>query len=92
MGRRRILTAAFLAAALVPQALAAQTTTPHTTRHSNNNNSKTQHHHRQQSPWNRNVLVTGVNAQNYLAPTATPKPPKKNKVNTGGTVFKSIGN
>ena len=97
---RRFVTAAFVVAALLPQALAAQTTSPSnsskTTSHTNNNHSNsgknTKHHHRHQSPWSRNVIVTGVNAQDYLTPTSTPKPPAKNNVNTGGTVFKSIGN
>ena len=98
---RRFVIAAFVVAALLPQALAAQTTSPssasksssspRTTSHSNNGKNW-QHHHRHQSPWSRNVIVTGVNAQDYLTPTSTPKPPAKNNVNTGGTVFKSIGN
>ena len=102
---RRFVTAAFVVAALLPQALAAQTTSSNaskttssskTTTHINNNHAtsgkSTKRHHRHESPWSRNVIVTGVNAQDYLTPTATPKPPAKNKVNTGGTVFKSIGN
>lgn len=100
---RRFITAAFVVAALLPQALAAQTpsssgskSTPSKTTNHNSNNKNWRHHDRHQSPWNRNVIVTGVNAQDYLYPsyaTTAPKPPPKNKVNKpGGTVFKSIGN
>ena len=95
---RRLVTAAFIAVALLPQALAAQqsstTSTTQSKTTTSHNNNKNAHHNRNahQSPWNRNVIVTGVNAQNYLSATATPKPPPKNKVNTGGEVFKKIGN
>jgi len=61
--------------------------------HAQRKNGAYHHRDRRQSPWNRNVIVTGVNAQDYLA---TPKPaklPKKNKLNKpGGTVFKKISN
>ncbi|GEM_PF-3461742 len=97
---RRLLTAAFLAAALMPQALAAQTATssssgaPSATSSSNTANHNHSHGNNPQHPggqspwWRRGLYITGVNAQNYLLPSyATPvwqQPPSKNKINKPG--------
>jgi hypothetical protein len=45
-----------------------------------------------QNPWSRNVLINAGSASQYLTASPPPKPPPKNKVNSGGEVFKSIGN
>jgi hypothetical protein len=92
---RRFLAIAFVLAALAPEAFvsaqqgATPRTPPGTPRHSMPPNAN--HGHRS-NPWANSLYINGGNPAQYLA-TSTPKPPPgKNKVNTGGQVFKSISN
>jgi len=101
---RRLLLVAFVLAAFVPQAIAAQSSTPKsstsksstskssTSKSTANSSGKNGKHYAQhrQSPWS-NVIVNGVSVPSS---SPAPKSPGKNKVHndTGGTVFKSIGN
>ncbi|MBV8583307.1 MAG: hypothetical protein JO241_04860 [Candidatus Eremiobacteraeota bacterium] len=104
---RPLFAAAFVLAALLPDAIAlAQqsgsqnsnsstkaTTSNAQSRNNNNANNNTTHKHKGNNPWwGRSVYINAGNAEQYLTPTSTPKPPAKNNVNTGGQVFKSIGN
>jgi hypothetical protein len=102
---RRLLAIAFVLAALAPEAfVSAQQTSQNAATRSSASHTATasghhsaspnasKKHHGNVPPWSNSVYVNGGNAAQYLA-TSTPKPPPgKNKVNTGGQVFKSISN
>ena len=101
---RRFLAIAFVLAALAPQAFvsaqqSSQSAATHSgstsasvhTRHSAPPNGRS-HNHGNVPPWSNSVYVNGGNAAQYLATPKPKPPPGKNKVNTGGQVFKSISN
>jgi hypothetical protein len=64
----------------------------HATHNTNRNGHHVQHRHGNVPPWSNSVYVNGGNAAQYLATSKPKPPPGKNKVNTGGEVFKSISN
>ncbi|HTX02583.1 MAG TPA: hypothetical protein VMD07_02795 [Candidatus Acidoferrales bacterium] len=101
---RRIVAIVFVLAAFAPQTFAGAQQSTHATRTSHtttaskstasahHSSSNAKHGHRS-NPWANSVYVNGGTAAQYLA-TSRPKPPPKNKVNTGSgqEVFKSISN
>lgn len=99
---RRLLAIAFVLAALAPNALSAQGSSSPSNSHATSTKTATtkkattankNHKSHGKNPWwSRSVYINAGNASQYLAPTAPPKPPPKNKVNTGGEVFKKISN
>jgi hypothetical protein len=61
--------------------------------HTTNRNGHNMHsRHGNVPPWANSVYVNGGTAAQYLATPKPKPPPGKNKVNTGGQVFKSISN